>query len=64
MDPNNLVERLELLILEGKTGIDCLYYETINISKQLLSMNASQEQQDNFFYGKWTKCRQRGKSKL
>ena len=38
-DPNTLVERLELLVLETKAGHDGLYEERVNISKQLLSMN-------------------------
>ena len=38
-NPNNLVERLELLILETKAGHDGLYDEMLDISKQLLSMN-------------------------
>ena len=54
-DPNNLVERLELLILETKSGHDGLYDEMLDISKQLLSMNIiNQNQLDNFVfnYGK------------
>ena len=54
-DPNNLVERLELLILETKAVHDGLYDEMLDISKQLLSMNIiNQEQLDNFVfnYGK------------
>ena len=54
-DPNNLIERLELLILETKTGHDGLYDEMLDISEQLLSMNfINQEQLDNFVfnYGK------------
>ena len=54
-NPNNLVERLELLILETKAGHDGLYDEMLDISKQLLSMNIiNQEQLDNFVfnYGK------------
>ena len=54
-NPNNLVERLELLILETKAGHDGLYDEMLDISKQLLSMNISnQDQLDNFVfnYGK------------
>ena len=54
-DPNNLVERLELLILETKAGHDGLYDEMLDISRQLLSMNIiNQEQLDNFVfnYGK------------
>ena len=38
-DPNSLVERLELLILETKLGHDGLYDEMLDISRQLLSMN-------------------------
>ena len=54
-NPNNLVERLELLILETKAGHDGLYDEMLDISKQLLSMNIiNHEQLDNFVfnYGK------------
>ena len=54
-DQNNLVERLELLILETKTWEVGLYVEMLNKSKQLLSMNnINQEQLDNFVfnYGK------------
>ena len=54
-DPNSLIERLELLILETKAGHDVLYDEVLDISKQLLSMNIiNQEQLDNFVfnYGK------------
>ena len=54
-NPNNLVERLELLILETKAGHDGLYDEMLDISKQLLSMNTiKQDQLDNFVfnYGK------------
>ena len=54
-NPNNLVERLELLILETKAGHDGLYDEMLDISKQLLSMNIiNQDQLDNFIfnYGK------------
>ena len=54
-DPNNLIERLELLILETKAGHDGLYEEMLDISKQLLSMNIiNHEQLDNFVfnYGK------------
>ena len=51
VDPNNLVERLELLILETKAGHDGLYDEMLDISKQLLSMNnINQEQLDNFVF--------------
>ena len=49
--PNNLVERLELLILETKAGHDGLYDEMLDISKQLLSINIiNQEQLDNFVF--------------
>ena len=54
-DPNSLIERQELLILETKAGHDGLYEEMLYISKQLLSMNIiNQEQLDNFVfnYGK------------
>ena len=54
-NPNSLIERLELLILETKAGHDGLYDEMLDISKQLLSMNViNQEQLDNFIfnYGK------------
>ena len=54
-NPNNLVERLELLILETKAGHDGLYDEMLDKSKQLLSMNIiNQNQLDNFVfnYGK------------
>ena len=54
-NPNNLIERLELLILATKAGHDGLYDEMLDISKQLLSMNIiNQEQLDNFVfnYGK------------
>ena len=54
-DPDILIERLELLILETKAGHDGLYDEMLDISKQLLSMNIiNQEQLDNFVfnYGK------------
>ena len=55
-NPNNLVERLELLLLETKAGHDGLYDEMLDISKQLLTMNIiNKEQLDNFVfnYGKW-----------
>ena len=55
VDPNNLVERLVLLLLETKSGHDGLYDEMLYISKQLLSMNiVVQKQLDNFVfnYGK------------
>ena len=54
-DPNSLIERLELLILETKAGHDGLHDEMLDISKQLLSMNIiNQDQLDNFVfnYGK------------
>ena len=54
-NPNNLVERLELLILETKAGHDGLYDEMLDISEQLLSMNnINQNQLDKFVfnYGK------------
>ena len=38
-DPNSLIKRLELLILETKAGHDGLYDEMLDICKQLLSMN-------------------------
>ena len=50
-NPNNSVERLELIILETKAGHD----EMLNIYKKLLSINIfNQEQLDNFVfnYGK------------
>ena len=50
-NPNNLVERLELLILETKAGHDGLYNEILKISIQLLSMiNNNQEQLDNYVF--------------
>ena len=50
-NPNNLEERLELLILETKAGHDGLYDEMLDISQQLLSMNIiNQEQPDNFVF--------------
>ena len=54
-NPNNLVERLELLTLETKACHDGFYDEMLDISKQLLSMNIiNQDQLDNFVfnYGK------------
>ena len=54
-DPNNLIERLELLILETKAGHDGLYDEMLNISKQLLSINIKNKEQLDIFvfiYGK------------
>ena len=51
VDPNNFIERLELLIIETKAGHDGLYDEMLNISKQLLSINIiNQEQLDNFVF--------------
>ena len=48
---NDLVERLELLILETKAGHNGLYDEMLDISKQLLSMKIiNQEQLDNFVF--------------
>ena len=38
-DPNSLIERIQLLILETKAGHDGLHDEMLDISKQLLSMN-------------------------
>ena len=50
-DPNSLIERLELLVLETKAGHDGLYDEMLDISKQLLSMNIiNQEQLDSFVF--------------
>ena len=50
-NPNSLVERLKLLILETKAGHDRLYDEMLDVSKQLLSMNIiNQEQLDNFVF--------------
>ena len=50
-NPNNLVERLKLLILETKAGYDGFYDEMLDISKQLLSMNIiNQGQLDNFVF--------------
>ena len=34
-DPNSLIERLELIILETKAGHDGLYDEMLDISKQI-----------------------------
>ena len=54
-DPNNLIERLELLILETKAGHDGLHDEILDISKQLLPMKIiNQDQLGNFVfnYGK------------
>ena len=56
MNPNKLIERLELLILETKAGHDGLYDEILNLSKQLLSMKIiNKGKLDNFVfnYGKW-----------
>ena len=48
-NPNSLVERLKLLILETKAGHHGLHDEMLDISKQLLSMNIIiQDQLDNF----------------
>ena len=55
VDPNSLIERLELLILETIGGHDGLYDEMLDIFKQLLSMNIiNQDQLDKFVfnYGK------------
>ena len=55
VDPNKLIERLELLKLETKAGHDGLLDEMLDISKQLLSIKINnQEQLDNFVfnYGK------------
>ena len=50
-DPNSLIERLELLILETKAGHDGLYDEMLDISKQLLFMDIiDQEQLDKFCF--------------
>ena len=50
-DPNSLIERLELLILETKAGHGGLYEEMLDLSEQLLSMNIfNQEQLDNFVF--------------
>ena len=52
---NNLTERLELLIIETKTGNDGFYDEKLNTSKGLLSMNIiNKTQLDSFVfnYGK------------
>ena len=53
-DPNNSVERLELIIIGTKTGQDGLSDEILNISKQLLSMkifNLDQSENFAFNYG-------------
>ena len=48
---NDLVDRLELLILETKAGQDGLYDEMLDISKQPLSMYIiNQEQLGNFVF--------------
>ena len=55
VNPNNLIERLEILILETKAGHNGLSDEMLNISKQILSMNIiNEEQLYNFVinYGK------------
>ena len=52
---NGLVERLELLILETKAGHGGLYDEMLDTSKQLLSMNITNQGQLDYFvfnYGK------------
>ena len=50
-NPNNLVERLELLILETKAGHNGSYDEMLKIFKQLISMNIiNKEQPDNFIF--------------
>ena len=50
-DADKLIERLEILIPETKAGLDGLYDEMLDKSKQLLSMNnMNQEQLHNFFY--------------
>ena len=57
-NPDNLIERPELLILETKTSDNGLYDELFKISKQLLLMRIiNQKQLDNFVfnYGKWAK---------
>ena len=54
-DPNKLIERLDILILETKAGHDRLYDEMLDISEQLLYLKIiNQEQLDNFVfnYGK------------
>ena len=53
-EPNCLIERLELLILETKAGLDGLYDEMLDRSKQPLSIDIiNQEQLDFVFnYGK------------
>ena len=50
-NPNNLIERLELIILETKEGHDGLYDETLDKTIHLLSMiTINQEQLDNFVF--------------
>ena len=51
--PNSLVERLELLIPETKAGHDGLYDEMLNISKQLVSMNITNQEQRAIFVFKY-----------
>ena len=55
-NPDSLIERIELLILETRAGHNRLYDEIIKISKQLLSINIiNQETTRQFFifnYGK------------
>ena len=54
-NPNNIVERVDLLIPETKAGLNGFYDEMLDISKQLLFLNTiNQEQLDNFVfnYGK------------
>ena len=49
VNPNSLIERLELLILETKAGHDGLYDEKLDTTKQLLSKTIiCQEQLDKF----------------
>ena len=62
-DPNNLVERLQLLILETKARHDGLYDEMLDKSKQQLSMNIiNQEQLDNFDFNYGKKLNNNGKT--
>ena len=54
-DPNNQIERLELLILETKAGHYGLYDEVLDISTQFLSMNIINSEQLDIYvfnYGK------------
>ena len=53
-DPNSLVERLELLLLETRAGHDGLHDEMLDIFKHLSMNIINQEQLDNFVfnYGK------------